>query len=100
MYQPTEIFNSDIKKITSKTEIRRKLESKNIVLSEILSEWAFLKLKFAKWSKNDVPPESWGSVEMKFDGLSNLCDLMDYLLTLSVSSAEVERGFSILKSLH
>ena len=43
-YHPTEIFNSDIKKITSKAEIRLQMESKNIVLSEILSEWTFLKL--------------------------------------------------------
>ena len=37
MYHPTEIFNSDIKKITNKAEIHLQLESKNIVLSEILS---------------------------------------------------------------
>ena len=96
MYHPTEIFNSDIKTITSKAEICLQLESKNIVLSEILSEWTFLKLKFAKWSKNDFPPESWESIGMKFDALSNLFGLIDYLLTLSVSSAKAERGFSIL----
>ena len=32
-------------------------------------------------------------------GLSNLFGLIDYFLTLSVSSAEAERGFLILKSL-
>ena len=37
-YHLIEIFNSDIKKITSKAEIRLQLESKNVVLSEILSE--------------------------------------------------------------
>ena len=98
MYHPTEIFNSDIKTITSKAEICLQLESKNIVLSEILSEWTFLKLKLAKWSKNDFPPESWELIGMKFDGLSNLLGLIDYFLTLSVSSAKAERGFSILKS--
>ena len=36
---------------------------------------------------------------MKFDGLSNQFGLIDYFLTLSVSSAEVEPGFLILKSL-
>ena len=36
---------------------------------------------------------------MKFDGLSNLFGLIDYFLTLSVSSAEAEHGFSILNSL-
>ena len=36
---------------------------------------------------------------MKFDGLSNLLGLIDYFLTLSVSSAKAEHGFSILKSL-
>ena len=71
-YHPTDIFNSDIKKITSKAEIRLQLESKNIILSEILSEWTFLELKLAKWSKNYCPPESWESIVMKFDGLSNL----------------------------
>ena len=34
-----------------------------------------------------------------FDGLSNLFGLIDYFLTLSISSAEAECGFSILKSL-
>ena len=66
-------------------------------MSDILAEWTFLKL--AKWSKNDFPLESWGLIEMKFDGLSNLFGLIDYILTLKVSSAEAERGFSILKSL-
>ena len=59
----------------------------------------FLKLKLVKWSKNDFPPESWESIGMKFDGLSNLFGLIDYFLTVSVSSAKAERGFSILKSL-
>ena len=99
MYHPTEIFNSDIKKITSKAEIHLQLESKNIVLSETLSEWTILKLKLAKWSKNDFPPESWKLTGMKFDGSSNLFGLTDYFLTLSVSSAEAKHGFSILKSL-
>ena len=36
---------------------------------------------------------------MKFDRLSNLFGLIDYFLTLSVSSAEAEHGFSILKSM-
>ena len=36
---------------------------------------------------------------MKFDRLSNLFGLLDYFLTLSVSSAKAERGFLILKSL-
>ena len=36
---------------------------------------------------------------MEFDGLSNLFRSIDYFLTLSVSSVEAERGFSILKSL-
>ena len=67
-------------------------------MSETLSEWIFLKLKLAKWSKNDFPPESWELIGMKFDGLSNLLGLIDYFLTLSVSSAKAERGFSILKS--
>ena len=75
------------------------MESKNIVLSGILSEWTFRKLKLAKWSKNDFPPESWYSIRMKFDGLCNLFGLTDYFLTLSVSSAEAKHGFSILKSL-
>ena len=44
MYHPTEIFNLDIKKIKSKEEICLQLEFKNIVLTEILSEWTFLKL--------------------------------------------------------
>ena len=66
-------------------------------MSEILAEWIFLKL--AKRSKNDFPPESWGLIGMKFDGLSNLFGLIDYFLTLEVSSAKAERGFSILKSL-
>ena len=35
---------------------------------------------------------------MKFDGLSNLFALIDYFLTLKVSSAKAELGFSILKS--
>ena len=35
---------------------------------------------------------------MKFDGLSNLFGLTDYFLTLSLSSAEAEHGFSTLKS--
>ena len=99
MYHPTEIFNSDIKKITSKAEICLQPEPKNIVFSEILSEWTFLKLKLAKWSRNDFPPESWESTAIKFDGLSNLFGLTDYFLTLSVSSAKAEHGFSILKSL-
>ena len=43
-YHPTEIFNLDIKKIKSKEEICLQLEFKNIVLTEILSEWTFLKL--------------------------------------------------------
>ena len=97
-YHPTEIFNSDIKKITSKAEIYLQLESKNIVLSEILSEWTFLKLKLAKWSKNGFPPESWELIGMKFDALSSLFGLIDYFLTLSVSSAKAEHGLSILKS--
>ena len=54
-YHPTKIFISDTKKITSKAEICLQLESKNIALSEILSEWTFLKLKLVKWSKNDFP---------------------------------------------
>ena len=90
------MFNSDIKKITSKAEICLLLESKNIVLSEILSEWTFLKLKLVRWSKNDFPPESWESIGMKFDGLSNLFGLIDYFLTLRVSSAKAEPGFLIL----
>ena len=88
-----------LKKITIKAEIRLQLESRNIVLSEISLEWTFLEFKLAKWSKNDFPPESGESIGMKFDGLSNLFHLIDYFLTLSVSSAEAERGFSILKSL-
>ena len=68
-------------------------------MNEISSEWTFLKLKIAKWSKNDFPLESWESIGMKFDRLSNLFGLIDYFLTLSVSSAEAEHGFSILKSM-
>ena len=68
-------------------------------MSETLSEWTILKLKLAKWSENDFPPESWKLIGMKFDGLSNLFGLLDYFLTLSVSSAEAKHGFSILKSL-
>ena len=75
------------------------LESKNNVLSEILSECTFIELKLAKWSRNDFPLESWESIGMKFDGLSSLFGLIDYFLTLNVSSAEAERGFSILKSI-
>ena len=52
------------------------MESKNIVLPEILSEWTFLKLKLVKWSKNDFPQESWESTGIKFDGLSNLFGLI------------------------
>ena len=88
-----------LKKITIKAEIHLQLESRNTVLSEILLEWTFLEFNVAKWSKNDFPPESWESIGMKFDRLSNLFHLIDYFLTLSVSSAEAERGFSILKSL-
>ena len=68
-------------------------------MSETLSEWTILKLKLAKWSKNDFPPESWESIRMKFDGLCNLFGLTDYFLTLSVSSAKAECGFLVLKSL-
>ena len=93
MYHPTEIFNSDIKKIRSKAEIHLQLESNNIVLSEILSEWTFLKLKLVQWSKNDFPPESWESIGMKFEGLSNLFGLIDYFLTLGVSSPKADCGF-------
>ena len=50
-----------------------------------------------RWSKNDFPPELLELIGMKFDGLSNLFGLIDYFL--SVSSAEAEQGFSILKSL-
>ena len=75
------------------------LESKKIVLTEILSEWPFLEYKLAKWSRNDFPLESWESTGMKFDGLSNLFGLIHYFLTLIVSSAEAEHVFSILKSL-
>ena len=93
MYHLTEIFNSDIKKNTSKAEIHLQLESNNIVLSEILSEWTFLKLKLVQWSKNDFPPESWESIGMKFEGLSNLFGLIDYFLTLGVSSPKADCGF-------
>ena len=36
---------------------------------------------------------------MKFDGLSNLFGLIDYFLTLNVSSSKAEPGFLILQSL-
>ena len=75
------------------------LESKKIVLTEILSQCTFLEYKLAKWSRNDFPLESWELTGMKFDGLSNLFGLIYYFLTLIVSSAEAEHGFSILKSL-
>ena len=81
-YHATVIFNSDNKKVKSKAEVHLQMESKNIILSEILSEQIFLKLKLAKWSKNDFPPESWESVGMTFDGLSNLFGLTDCFLTL------------------
>ena len=96
---PLKYLFQTLKKITSKAEIHLQLESKNVALSEILSEWTFLKRKLAKWSKNDFPPESWESTGMNFDGLSNLFGLIDYFLILSVSSAKVEHGFLILKSL-
>lgn len=98
-YNPTEIFNSEIKKIITTTEIRLQLESKDIDTSEILSEWTFLKLKMSKWDKKDFPPVSWESIGSNFEDLNNLFGLIDYFLTLSVSSAEAERGFSLLKSL-
>ena len=52
-----------------------------------------------KWSKNHFPPKSWESIEMKFDGLNKLFGLINYFLTLSISSAKADYGFLILKSL-
>ena len=37
-YHATVIFNSDNKKVKSKAEVHLQMESKNIILSEILSE--------------------------------------------------------------
>ena len=53
----------------------------------------------AKWNRLNFSLESWTAIGEKFehDELQNLFGLIDFFLTLTVSSAEAERGFSALK---
>ena len=53
----------------------------------------------AKWNRSNFPPESWAAIGEKFqhDELQNLFGLINFVLMLTVSSPEAERGFSALK---
>ena len=51
----------------------------------------------SRWDKNDFPPQNWAELGKKVIGHDNLFAMIDYLLTQNVSSAEAERGFSVLK---
>ena len=98
-FSPTDIYNKEIEPLTKKPWLYIQLESKGIDVNKILPEWVFLKGKMAKWSRSNFPLESWAAIGEKFehDELQNLFELIDFFLTLTVSSAEAGRGFSALK---
>ena len=47
--------------------------------------------------QEDFPPTDWAALGKKVAGHDNLFALLDYFFCQNVSSAEAERGFSVLK---
>ena len=56
-----------------------------------------MKSVLGRGNKKGFPPADWATIGEKVPGHENLFGLIDYFLCQSVSSAEAERGFSVVK---
>ncbi|KAK3103242.1 hypothetical protein FSP39_017756 [Pinctada imbricata] len=76
------------------------LKEAGVDLEEAELEWSFLKMQVSnkrRQSPKDFVPD-WKVINQEYsDRFKNILPVMDLLLTLSLSSAEAERGFSQLK---
>jgi hypothetical protein len=97
----TDIYNKNIDALTSSLSIKKQLEHCKIDTVVIQAEWQSLKSMMSRWEKTDFPPKNWESISDHLDENShtNLFGLIDYLLCYGVSSADAERGFSIMKEI-
>ena len=106
-YKPTDFLDKNIELLTSDTFIRKQLEHQDVEVEVIKSEWISLKSILSRWDRNDFSTFenkkvgdtnlSWAMIGKKITGHDNLFGLIDYFLCQNVSSAEAERGFSIVK---
>ena len=106
-YKPTDFLDKNIELLTSDAFIRRQLEHQDVEVDVIKSEWISLESILSRWDRNEFSTFenkkegdtnlSWAMIGKKVTGHDNLFGLIDYFLCQNVSSAEAERGFSILK---
>ena len=106
-YKPTDFLDQNIELLSSDAFIRRQLEHQHVEVDVIKSELISLKSILSRWDRNEFftfenkkvggTNLSWAKIGKKVTGHDNLFGLIDYFLCQNMSSAEAERGFSILK---
>ncbi|PFX13199.1 hypothetical protein AWC38_SpisGene22740 [Stylophora pistillata] len=77
------------------------LQSSDVVLENVESEWTSLKAAiYDEHEAAHIPKLTWSVINRKYsDNHQNILAVIDLVLALPASSAEVERGFSQLKIL-
>ena len=98
-YKALNVFNENVNCLVNTAMIRVQLEYAMFDVDAIPTEWQSLKTIMSRWPKHKFPPESWKYIGEETDACVNLFGLIDYFLCLTVTSADAERGFSVMKEL-
>ena len=96
-YKPTSHLDKNVESLVKDPFIQEQWKQQQVDVDAIKSEWTSLKTIMSRWDKKDFLPTDWAAVGKKDVGQDNLFPLLDYFLCQNVSSAEAERGFSVLK---
>ena len=96
-YKGKTYLDKKVKSLVTDNFIQKTLAYKNVDVYGIKYEWTSLKTISSRWDKNEIPPQNLAEIGKRVRGHDNLFALMDYFLTQNISSAEAERGFSVLK---
>ena len=100
-FTPTDALNANFNSLVESPTIKKQLEHCGVDVDNIPMEWHSMKSIMSRWSVTSFPPSSLVEIGKLIldDTHSNLFILIDYLLCHGVSSAEAERGFSIMKEI-
>ena len=102
-YKVSDVYDDTLRSIISNDCVNEQLKSQTLDIGAIPYEWDNLKKLMMRWkiSGKPFPPESWEGIGKKVNVLNfkNIFGLVDFFLSLTLTSTDAERGVSGMKDI-
>lgn len=100
----TLVFEDELQALIDNVAIRKQIECQGVDVGAVVMEWVNLKKTMLTWNNRMtkcIPLESWAQIGVwvKCENFANLFSLVDFFLCHNLSSADAERGFSVMKEI-